>query len=86
MRTKEELELLYNKFDNDVRSKSRWLRALIAFDQLVGVIFWNNSQDETISSKIGRKKLNNTSNWFENKLCCLLSKLDYNHCNKSLGE
>ena len=86
MRTKEELELLYKKFNNDVRSRSRWLRALIAFDQLVGVIFWNNSQDETISSKIGRKKLKNTSNWFEDKLCCLLSKLDYNHCNKSLGE
>ena len=86
MRTNEELELLYNKFDNDVKTKSRWLRALIAFDQLVGVIIWNNSQDETISSKIGRKKLGNKASWFENKLCCLLSKLDYNHCNKSLGE
>lgn len=86
MRTKEEIELLYNKFNNDVKTKSRWLRALIAFDQLVGVIFWNNSQDETVSSKIGRKKLNNTSNWFEDKLCCLLSKLDYNHCSKSLWE
>ena len=86
MRTPEELELLYNKFNNDVKTKSRWLRALIAFDQLVDVMFWNNSQDETISSKIGRKKLNNTSNWFEDKLCCLLSKFAYNHCSKSLGE
>lgn len=86
MRTKEELEVLYNKFDNDVKTKSRWLRALIAFDQLVGVIFWNNSQDETISSKIHRKQEKVTSNWFEDKLCYLLSKLEYNHCYKSRGE
>ena len=86
MRTPEELGILYTKFENDVKTKSRWLRALIAFDQLIGVIFWNNSQDETISSKIGRKKLKNKANWFEEGLCCLLSKLDYNHCNKSIGE
>ena len=86
MRTKEELEVLFNKFDKDVKTKSRWLRALIAFDQLLGVIFWNNSQDETISSKIHRKQVAGKSNWFENKLCCLLSKLEYNHCHKSLGE
>ena len=83
MRSKEELEVLFNKFDKDVKTKSRCLRALIALDQLLGVIFWNNSQDETISSKLGRKE---KLNWFENKLCCLLSKLEYNHCYKSLGE
>lgn len=86
MRNDKELEVLYAKFENDVKTKSRWLRALIAFDQLIGVMFWNNSQDETISSKIGRKKLLHKTNWFEEKLCCLLSKLDYNHCNKSIGE
>jgi hypothetical protein len=86
MRSSEELEILYKKFDKDVENKSRWFRALIALDQLFGVLIWNNSQDETISSKIGRKQLAGTSNWFENKLCCLLSKLEYNHCNKSLGE
>lgn len=36
-----------------------------------------------ISSKLGRKE---KLNWFEKKLCCLLSKLEYNHCYKSLGE
>ena len=86
MRTKEELEILYAKFDRDVATKSRWFRALIALDQLIGVILWNNSNDETISSKIGRKQIAGTSNWFEDKLCCLLSKLEYNHCAKSLGE
>ena len=86
MRTQEELEILYKKFDTDVQTKSRGLRALIALDQLLGVIFWNNSQDETISSKIHRKQEANTSNWFEDNLCCLLSKLEYNHCYKSRGE
>ena len=86
MRTQEELNILYAKFDRDVETKPRWLRALIAFDQLCGVIFFNTSNDETISSKIGRKQLNGTSNWFEDRLCCLLSKLEYNHCAKSLGE
>lgn len=86
MRTEKELEVLYSKFENDVKTKSRWLRAMIAFDQLVGVLFWDNSQDETISSKIHRKKEQGKANWFENKLCCLLSKLEYNHCYKSRGE
>lgn len=86
MRTEQELEILYAKFEKDVSTKSRWLRALIAFDQLLGVIFWNNSQDETISSKIHRKQSKGESNWFEDRLCCLLSKLEYNHCYKSRGE
>ena len=86
MRTEKELEVLYTKFDNDVKTKSRWFRAMIALDQLIGVIFWNNSQDETISSKIHRKQEKGTSNLFEDKLCCLLSKLEYNHCYKSRGE
>ena len=81
--TKQEL---YKKFDNDVKTKSRGLRLAIALDQFFGVLIWNNSQDETISSKIGRKQIAGTSNWFEDKLCCLLSKFEYNHCNKSLGE
>jgi hypothetical protein len=86
MRTQEELNILYAKFDRDVETKSRFLRLAIVLDQFFGVLIWNNSQDETISSKIGRKQLNGTSNWFEDRLCCLLSKLEYNHCAKSLGE
>lgn len=77
---------LIEKFENDRKKRSRLNRILLIFDQMCNVIFWNGSQDETISSKIGRKKLKNKANWFEEGLCCLLSKLDYNHCNKSLGE
>lgn len=86
MRTNEELKVLYAKFDKDVETRSRWFRALIALDQLLGVIVLNNSQDETISSKIHRLQEANKSNWFLDKLCCLLSKLEYNHCYKSRGE
>lgn len=86
MRTKEELKVLYSKFDKDVETKTRWFRALIALDQLLGVIFLNNSQDETISSKIHRLQEANKSNWLLDKLCCLLSKFEYNHCYKSRGE
>ena len=86
MRTPEEQQLLFAKFDNDVTTKSRGLRVMIAFDQLVGVIFWNNSQDETISSKIGRLEKVGKATWFDKKVCHLLNKLEYNHCNKSIGE
>jgi len=86
MRTPEELEVLYAKFDNDVATKSRWLRFMIALDQLFAVIFWNTSQDETISSQIARRQKAGTSTWFDDKLCHLLKKLEYNHCLKSMGE
>ena len=86
MRTEEETMILIAKFDMDVATKPRWLRALIAFDQLCGVIFWNNSNDETISSRIARKQEAGESSWFEDRLCCILSKLEYNHCKVSKGE
>lgn len=86
MRTPEELNLLYAKFDSDVATKTRWFRTMIALDQLVGVIFWNNSQDETISSKIHRKQLAGKETWFDNLVCKLLKKLESNHCEKSKGE
>lgn len=86
MRTEEELEILYKKFDNDVKTKSRLLRLAIVIDQFFGVLVWNNSQDETISSKIGRKQEKGTSSKIEDLICCFLSKLEYNHCKKSLGE
>jgi hypothetical protein len=73
-------------FIKDVREKPRWLRAAIALDQLIGVIIWNNSQDETISSKIGRRKAKGIATKVELLLCKLLSKLEYNHCSKSMGE
>lgn len=86
MRTEEQLKLLYEKFENDVKTKSRTFRFMIAIDQVFGVLFWNNSQDETISSKIGRLEKEGKASWFDKKICCLLNKLEYNHCHKSVGE
>lgn len=86
MKTEEELEVLYAKFDNDVKTKGKALRFAIVVDQMLGVLFWNNSQDETISSKIGRLQKAGKSTWLDNRICCFLSKLEYNHCNKSIGE
>ena len=86
MRSKEELEVLYSKFDKDVEKRSRWFRFLLALDQMLNVIFWNGSQDETVSSNIGRRIREGKATWFDKKLCCLLKKLEHNHCNKSLGE
>lgn len=79
-------EELYKKFDNDVAKRSRWNRIIISFDQAIGCIGWNKSQDETISSYIGRKIKRGEANWFEKKLCCFLHLFEYNHCDKSLGE
>ena len=86
MRSKEELEVLYSKFDKDVVKRSRWFRFLLALDQMLNVIFWNGSQDETVSSHIGRRIREGKATWFDKKLCCLLKKVEHNHCNKSLGE
>ena len=86
MRTEEELKVLYSKFDNDVKKRSRWFRFLLVLDQMLNVIFWNGSQDETVSSHIGRRIREGKATWFDKKLCCLLKKLEHNHCNKSLGE
>lgn len=86
MRSQEELNMLYAKFDDDVQKKSKPLRLLIVIDQFFGVLFWNNSQDETISSKIGRLQQEGKASWVDNKICCLLNKLEYNHCKKSEGE
>lgn len=79
-------EELYKKFDNDVAKRSRLMRLLLALDQLGNVLFLNGSQDETISSYIGRKIKRGEANWFEKKLCCFLHLFEYNHCDKSLGE
>lgn len=86
MRTQEELELLYKKFNNDVIKRDRGFRFLLALDQMFNVLLWDGSQDETISSHIGRRIRNNTATWFDKKLCCLLARLENNHCNESIGE
>ena len=77
---------LIEKFENDVKKRSRLMRFLLALDQLGNVLFWNGSQDETISSHIHRRIESGKANWFDKKLCCLLKKLEDNHCAKSIGE
>jgi hypothetical protein len=77
---------LYAKFDNDVAKRSRLMRFLLAVDQLFNVLLWNGSQDETISSHIHRRQEKGTANWFDNTICCMLKKLEAEHCLKSRGE
>lgn len=77
---------MLEKFDNDVKKRSRIMRFLLVLDQMGNVLFWNGSQDETISSHIGRRIESGKATWFDRKLCALLSKIENNHCNKSLGE
>ena len=77
---------LLEKFQNDIEKRSRLLRFLLVLDQMLNVVFWNGSQDETVSSHIGRRIDNGEATWFDKKLCYLLSKLENNHCSKSIGE
>ena len=84
--TENERNILIAKFDRNVAKRSRVQRLLLVIDQFFAVLFWNASQDETVLSHIGRKIENGTANWFDRKLCCLLKKLENNHCNKSKGE
>ena len=84
--TENERNILIAKFDRDVAKRSRVQRLLLVIDQFFAVLFWNASQDETVSSHIGRKIKNGEATWFDRKLCCLLKKLESNHCYLSLGE
>lgn len=77
---------LIEKFENDMAKRTRFMRFLLVLDQMGNVIFWNGSQDETISSHIGRRIEKGEATWFDKKLCCFLHRLENNHCNKSLGE
>lgn len=77
---------LINKFENDTKNRTKGRRFLLVLDQMLNVVFWNGSQDETVSSHIGRRIEKGTATWFDKKLCCLLSKLENNHCIKSIGE
>jgi hypothetical protein len=79
-------EQLIEKFENDVAKRKRLMRFLLVLDQMGNVVFLNGSQDETISSHIGRKIAQNRASWFERKLCCFLKKFENNHCKNSLGE
>ena len=77
---------LYARFDNDITKRTRWMRFLLVLDQMFNVLIWNGSQDETISSHIHRRQANGTATWLDKKICCLLKKLESEHCLKSLGE
>jgi len=79
-------EDLYKKFDNDMEKRSRLSRLGLSLDQFLNVLLLNGSEDETISSHIGRRQIKGTATWVEKKLCWLLDKIEKNHCNKSLGE
>ena len=79
-------QILVQKFKNDMAKRNRLMRFLLVLDQMINVIFWNGSQDETVSSHIGRRIKDDKATWFDKKLCCLLSKLERNHCDRSLGE
>ena len=79
MKTEVQQEDLIAKFERDVQKRSRIMRLLLVLDQLGNVLFFNGSQDETISSHIGRT---GRAKW----LCRILRKLESKHCLKSLGE
>ena len=79
-------DVLIQKFENDVKKRSRLFRFLLVLDQFFAVLFWNTSQDETVSSHIGRRIQAGNATWFDKRLCCLLKRLEDNHCNESLGE
>ena len=74
------------KFEHDVRKRSYLLRLLLVIDQFLNVLLWNGSQDETVSSHIGRRIENGTANWFDKLLCKFLRALKAKHCMKSIGE
>jgi len=77
---------LIEKFEEDVRKRSRMMRLLLVIDQLFNVLLWNGSQDETISSHIGRKIEKGSATWFDKLVCRLLRALEAKHCMKSKGE
>ena len=74
------------KFEQDVKKRSRLMRFLLVLDQMFNVLLWNGSQDETISSHIGRRIENGDANRIEKLLCRLLRKLENKHCIRSIGE
>ena len=79
-------DALIAKFENDVKKRSRLKRLLLVLDQLMNVVFWNGSQDETVSSNIGRRIKAGKATWFDKKLCCFLKKFEHEHCEVSIGE
>ena len=63
---------LIEKFENDVKKRSRIKRLLLVLDQLGNVLFWNGSQDETVSSHIGRRIKAGKATWFDKNFVAYL--------------
>lgn len=72
-------DVLIEKFEEDIAKRSRFKRFVLSLDQMLNVLLFNGSQDETVSSYIGRTGKAKC-------LCSILQKLEHNHCKKSKGE
>lgn len=77
---------LYAKFDRDIAKRSRIMRLALVCDQMINVLLWNGSQDETISSHIHRRMEAGRALWIEKVICRGLNALERSHCFKSRGE
>lgn len=75
-----ETQKLWDKFDNDIEKRSYIMRILLVLDQLFNVVFLNGSQDQTTSGHIAKRQYEKSSNWFMNKLCIILKKIEAKHC------
>jgi hypothetical protein len=62
--------------------KPRWLRLLLALDQLANVAVLNGDEDETISSNAG-KSMARGKRW-ACILCRLLDLFESDHCAKAI--
>ena len=68
------------------KAKKWFWNILVGVDQLVNAIL-GGDPDETISSRLGKKIAKKADkNNFYWVLCWLLSKIDPNHCSKSIEE
>jgi len=79
-------EELVKKFDNDMEKRSRFGRFLLVVDQFFNVVLWNGSQDETMSSHIGRRIEAGKDNFVDRLVCKGLRWIESKHCFKSKGE
>lgn len=62
--------------------KPYWKRVLISLDQLINVVFLNGDEDETISSRLGKRQRKGCK--FSKFICKILSLVDKDHCRKSI--
>ncbi len=69
-----------------MNKRGRTMRFLLVLDQMFNVLLWNGSQDETISSHIGRRIESDKATWFDKLVCKFLRVLEAKHCIKSKGE